>query len=65
LQVPNGPITRSRTKKIKEAIQGLAQSTWAEFVNLSRKTPTLKMGLKKEEPALIHVIQATEGGGIA
>jgi hypothetical protein len=43
----------------------LAQSTWAEFVNLSRKTPTLKMGLKKEEPALIHVIQATEGGGIA
>ena len=28
LQVPDGPITRSRAKKIKEAMQGLVQSTW-------------------------------------
>jgi hypothetical protein len=27
LQVLNGPITRSRAKKIKEAMQGLVQST--------------------------------------
>jgi len=52
-------------KKIKEAMQGLVQSTWAEFANLSSKTPTFKMGLKEEEPTLIHVIQATDGGGIA
>jgi hypothetical protein len=44
LQVPDGPITRSRAKKIKEAMQGLVQSTWAEFANLSSKT---QYGLKK------------------
>jgi translation initiation factor IF-1 len=30
LQVPDGPIKRSRAKKIKEAKQGLVQSTWDE-----------------------------------
>jgi hypothetical protein len=65
LQVPDGPITKSRAKKIKEAMQGLMQSTWAEFANLSSKTPTFKMGLKEEESTLIHVIQATDGGSIA
>jgi hypothetical protein len=40
LRVPDGPMTRSRAKKIKEAMQGLVQSTWAEFANLSSKTPT-------------------------
>jgi hypothetical protein len=58
-------ITRSRAKKIKEAMQGLVQSTWAEFANLSRKTLTFKIGLKEEEPTLVHVIQATDGGSIA
>jgi len=61
LQVPDGPITRSRAKKIKEAMQGLVQSSWAKFANLSSKTPTFKMSLKEDEPSLIHVIQATEG----
>jgi hypothetical protein len=65
LQVPDEPITRSRAKKIKEAMQGLVQFTWAKFANLSNKTPTFKIGLKEEELALIHVIQAIEGGGIA
>jgi hypothetical protein len=65
LQVPDGPITRSRVKKIKETMHGLVQSTWAEFANLSSKTPTFKMDLKEEEPTLIHVIQATDGGSIA
>ncbi|XP_062143503.1 uncharacterized protein LOC133851190 [Alnus glutinosa] len=59
LQVPNGPITRSRAKKIKEAMQGLVQSTWAEFANLSSNTPTFNMGFKEDELALMHVIQAT------
>jgi len=48
LQVPDGPITRSRAKNIKEAMQGLVQSTWAEFANLLSKTPTFNMGLKEE-----------------
>jgi hypothetical protein len=39
LQVPDGPITRSRVKKIKEAMQGLVQSTWDE----ASKSPTIKV----------------------
>jgi hypothetical protein len=56
LQVPDWPITRSRVKKMKEAMQGLVQSIWAEFANLSSKTLTFKLGLKEEEPTLIHVV---------
>uniref|UniRef100_A0A2N9J0J0 RNA-directed DNA polymerase n=1 Tax=Fagus sylvatica TaxID=28930 RepID=A0A2N9J0J0_FAGSY len=56
LQVPDGPITRSRAKKIKEAMQGLVQSTWDE----ASKSPTIKVGLKEGEPILIHLIQAME-----
>jgi hypothetical protein len=37
-------------------MQGLVQSTWAEFANLSNKTPIFKLGLKEEEPTLIHVV---------
>ena len=59
LQVPDGPITRSRAKKIKEAMQGLVQSTWAEFASVSSKTPTFHIGLKEEEPTLIYMIQAS------
>uniref|UniRef100_A0A2N9GD10 Reverse transcriptase RNase H-like domain-containing protein n=1 Tax=Fagus sylvatica TaxID=28930 RepID=A0A2N9GD10_FAGSY len=51
-----GPITRSRAKKIKEAMQGLVQSTWDE----ASKSPTIKVGLKEGEPILIHLIQAVE-----
>ena len=53
LQIPDGSITRSRAKKIKEAMQGLMQSNWDE----ASKSPTLKMGLKEREPILIHLIQ--------
>jgi hypothetical protein len=56
LQVPDGPITRSRAKMIKEAMQGLVQSTWDE----ASKSPTIKVGLKEGEPILIHLIQAVE-----
>jgi hypothetical protein len=56
LQVPDGPITRSRAKKIKEAMQELVQSTWDE----ASKSPIIKVGLKEGEPILIHLIQAVE-----
>jgi hypothetical protein len=56
LQVPDGPITRLRAKKIKEAMQGLVQSTWEE----ASKSPTIKVGLKEGEPILIHLIQTVE-----
>ena len=56
LQVLDRPITRSRAKKIKEAMLGLVQSTWNE----ASKSPTLKMGLKEGEPILIHLIQVVE-----
>jgi hypothetical protein len=56
LQVLDGPITRSRAKKIKEAMQGLVQSTWDK----TSKSPTIKVGLKEGEPILIHLIQAVE-----
>jgi hypothetical protein len=56
LQISDGPITRLRAKKIREAMQGLVQSTWDE----ASKSPTLKMGLKEGEPVLIHLIQAVE-----
>uniref|UniRef100_A0A2N9IFA2 Uncharacterized protein n=1 Tax=Fagus sylvatica TaxID=28930 RepID=A0A2N9IFA2_FAGSY len=56
LQVPDGPITRSRAKKIKEVMQRLVQSTWDE----ASKSPTIKVGLKEGEPILIHLIQAVE-----
>ena len=56
LQVPDGLITRSRAKKIKEAMQGLVQSIWEE----ASKSLTIKVGLKEGEPILIHLIQAVE-----
>ena len=60
LVVPDGPITRSRAKKIKEEMAGLVQSTWAKLANSPSKASTFKMGFKEEEPALIHVIQAKD-----
>ena len=60
LNVPDRPITRSRAKKIKEAMAGLMQSTWAEFGHPVNKTSTFKMGFNKEGVALINLIQATE-----
>ena len=60
LDVPDGPITRSRAKKIKEAMTGLVQSTWAEFGHSVNKTSTFKMGFNKEGVALINPIQGTK-----
>ena len=30
IQVPVGPVTRARAKKLKEALNGLIQATWAQ-----------------------------------
>jgi hypothetical protein len=48
LQVLDWQISRLRAKKMKEAMQGLVHSTWAEFANLSSKTPTFKMKLERK-----------------
>jgi translation initiation factor IF-1 len=53
-QVPDRPITRSRAKNIKEAMQGLVQFTWEEA------SKRIKVGLKEGELILIHLIQAVE-----
>ena len=60
LNVPDGPITRLRAKKIKVAMAGLVQSTWVKFGHLVNKTSTFKMGFNKEGVTLINLIQATE-----
>ena len=60
IRVSDGPITRSRAKKIKEAMAGLVHSTWVELAYSPSKASTFKMGFKEEEPALIHVIQAKD-----
>ena len=59
LNVPDGPITRSRAKKFKEAMVGLVQSTWAEFGHPVNKTSTFKIGFNQDGVALINLIQAT------
>jgi hypothetical protein len=33
LKLPQGPITRSRAKKFKEALQGLMKSVWANHAH--------------------------------
>ena len=51
LLVPVGPITRARSKKIKEAFNGLIQRIWADSHS--------KLG-PKEDDGLINLIQAIE-----
>jgi hypothetical protein len=52
LSLPSGPITRLRSKRFKEALNGLIQENWAD----SKKT---KMGSNNNQ-ALVHVIKAIE-----
>ena len=54
-----GPITRVRSKKIKEALNGLIQEIWADS-----KTGHSKLGPKEDE-GLINLIQATNGADLA
>ena len=61
LHVPDGPITRSRAKKIKEAMNVLVLQTLTEALHgPSGSSTLLKIGLRDDEPALIHLIQAME-----
>ena len=55
LHVPVGPITRARSKKIKEALNGLIQDSWTDST-----TGHSKLGLKEDE-GIINLIQATDG----
>jgi hypothetical protein len=55
LHVPVGPITRARSKKIKEALNGLIQDIWADS-----PTGHSKLGPKEDE-GVINLIQATDG----
>ena len=55
LHVPVRPITRARSKKIKEALKGLIQYIWTNST-----TRHSKLGPKKDED-VINLIQATDG----
>ena len=55
LHVPVGPITKARSKKIKEALNGLIQEIWADS-NIGRS----KLGPKEDE-GVINLIQAIKG----
>ena len=55
LRVPVGPITKARSKKIKEALNELIQEIWADFnVRHSKLGP-------KEVEVVINLIQAIKG----
>ena len=55
LYVPVGPITRARSKKIKEALNGLIQEIWT-----NSNTGHSKLSPKDDE-GIINLIQAIEG----
>ena len=55
LHVLVGPITKARSKKIKEAHNGLIQEIWADS-----NTGHSKLGPKEDE-GVINLIQAIEG----
>ena len=55
MHVPVGPITKARSKKIKEALNGLIQEIWADS-----STGHSKIG-RKEDEGVINLFQAIEG----
>ncbi|RVW64668.1 hypothetical protein CK203_065619 [Vitis vinifera] len=55
LHVPVGPITKARSKKIKEALNGLIQDIWVDS-NVGHS----KLGPKEDE-GVINLIQAIKG----
>ena len=55
LHVPVRPITKARSKKIKEALNGLIQEIWADSnARHSKLSP-------KEDEGVINLIQTIEG----
>ena len=59
LHVSAGPITRARSKKIKEVLNGLIQEIWTDS-----KMGHSKLGPKEDE-GVINLIQATDGADLA
>ena len=59
LHVPVGPITRARSKKIKEALNELIQDIWANST-----MGHSKLGPKKDE-GVINLIQVIDGADLA
>ena len=59
LYVPVRPITRARSKNIKEALNGLIQEIWADS-----KMGHSKLGPKEDED-VINLIQTTDGVDLA
>ena len=55
MHVPVGPITRARSKKIKEALNGLIQDILADSI-----MGHSKLGPKEDE-GVINLIQAADG----
>ena len=55
LHVPVEPITKARSKKIKEALNELIQEIWVDS-----NTEHSKLGPKEDE-GVINLIQAIEG----
>ena len=55
MYVPIGPITKARSKMIKEALNGLIQDIWVDS-NVGHS----KLGPEEDE-GVINLIQAIEG----
>jgi 2'-5' RNA ligase len=53
--VPIGPITRARTKKLKEALNGLVQKIWSKM-----DLEGFETFKEHEGQPLIHLIQVQE-----
>jgi hypothetical protein len=58
LHVPNGPMTQSKTKALKEALNALVLN--ALVLNVSTKSK-LKGPLEYQEETLVHLIHVQEG----
>ena len=59
MHVPIGHITRARSKKIKEALNGLIQEIWVDS-----KMGHSKLGPKEDED-IINIIQAIDTANLA
>ena len=59
LQVPAGPITRQRAKKIREACAELAQSYVTSCSSQVNRTSETHMGITREGSKLYHLTRTT------
>ena len=59
MHVPVEPITRARSKKIKEALNGLIQDIWTDSTTGHSKLSP------KEDEGIINLIQAIDRADLA